>query len=190
MIQEPATAVAHFPSAFTPRGLHGLTVELLGTQIVAGITKPDDLLQPEQVGAAYGVSRTVVREALRVLQDKGLLSARPNVGTRIRAVEQWNLLDADVLRWRAAAHCTEQVDTDICAFTEQLRAMRPQLGGNLLYELLMENLTGTPRSQYTAADDGELDAEHQDGADVVATGADEHKAAALVTGVQLAEAAA
>jgi len=42
-----------------------------------------------------------VRESLRVLEAKGLVSARPNVGTRIRPVHEWNLLDPDVIEWRA-----------------------------------------------------------------------------------------
>jgi DNA-binding FadR family transcriptional regulator len=56
---------------------------------------------PEEIGHRFEVSRTVVRESLRVLEAKGLVSARPNVGTRIRPVQEWNLLDPDVIEWRA-----------------------------------------------------------------------------------------
>jgi len=50
---------------------------------------------------AFGVSRTVLREALRTLTSKGLVESRPRVGTRVRPRDAWNLLDADVLQWYA-----------------------------------------------------------------------------------------
>ncbi|CAM5383101.1 Vitamin B12 import ATP-binding protein BtuD [Streptomyces alboniger] len=56
---------------------------------------------PEEIGQRFEVSRTVVRESLRVLEAKGLVSARPNVGTRVRPVSDWNLLDPDIIEWRA-----------------------------------------------------------------------------------------
>jgi DNA-binding FadR family transcriptional regulator len=49
--------------------------------------------------AAFGVSRTVLREALRTLTSKGLVESRPKVGTRVRPRHAWNLLDADLLDW-------------------------------------------------------------------------------------------
>ena len=49
----------------------------------------------------YGVSRTVMREALRTLTSKGLVESRPKVGTRVRPRRAWNLLDADLLDWYA-----------------------------------------------------------------------------------------
>lgn len=47
----------------------------------------------------FGVSRTVLREALRTLTSKGLVESRPKVGTRVRPRDAWNLLDADLLEW-------------------------------------------------------------------------------------------
>ncbi|MGE0800346.1 MAG: FadR/GntR family transcriptional regulator, partial [Lautropia sp.] len=49
--------------------------------------------------AAYGVSRPVLREALKALAAKGMIRARPRVGTVVLPRQQWNLLDPDVLRW-------------------------------------------------------------------------------------------
>lgn len=56
----------------------------------------DDLLCAE-----FDVSRTVVREAFRLLTGKGLLTARPRIGTIVAAQSQWSLLDADMLDWLA-----------------------------------------------------------------------------------------
>jgi DNA-binding FadR family transcriptional regulator len=92
-----------FPRAAAQRGrgLHGQLVQQLGQMIVAGELGADRPLVPEEIGQRFEVSRTVVRESLRVLEAKGLVSARPNVGTRIRPVHEWNLLDPDVIEWRA-----------------------------------------------------------------------------------------
>ncbi|WP_078910414.1 FadR/GntR family transcriptional regulator [Streptomyces sp. NRRL S-87] len=83
------------------RGLHGQLVQQLGQMIVSGDLGADRPLVPEEIGQRFEVSRTVVRESLRVLEAKGLVSARPNVGTRVRPVSDWNLLDPDIIEWRA-----------------------------------------------------------------------------------------
>lgn len=82
------------------RGLHGQAVQQLGREIVAGKRQPGAMLDPEQLVGELGVSRTVVREALRVLTDKGLVAARPKVGTYVRDRADWRTLDPDMLRWR------------------------------------------------------------------------------------------
>lgn len=98
-----AQGASVFPRAAAQRGrgLHGQLVQQLGQMIVAGELGADRPLVPEEIGHRFEVSRTVVRESLRVLEAKGLVSARPNVGTRIRPVHEWNLLDPDVIEWRA-----------------------------------------------------------------------------------------
>ncbi|NYI03117.1 DNA-binding FadR family transcriptional regulator [Allostreptomyces psammosilenae] len=76
-------------------------MQQLGQMIVAGELGAERPLVPEEIGQRFEVSRTVVRESLRVLEAKGLVSARPNVGTRVRPVGDWNLLDPDIIEWRA-----------------------------------------------------------------------------------------
>jgi DNA-binding FadR family transcriptional regulator len=49
-----------------------------------------------------GVSRTALREATRTLAAKGLIESRQRAGTRVRAAEDWNRLDPDMLSWMAA----------------------------------------------------------------------------------------
>ena len=49
--------------------------------------------------AKYGASRSIVREAIKVLNAKGLLIARPRRGTSVRPEKDWNLLDPDILEW-------------------------------------------------------------------------------------------
>lgn len=90
------------PQGYPGRGLHGSLVEALGRRIVHGWVSPGQALPPEPMLAAeYDVSRTAVRETLRVLAAKGLVEARPMRGTRVRQRRDWRLLDPDLLRWAA-----------------------------------------------------------------------------------------
>ena len=80
--------------------LHGTIARQLGISIVSGRVKPGDLLEGEIASSEqFAVSRTAYREAVRILAAKGLVDARPRVGTRINAPSQWHLLDPDVLDW-------------------------------------------------------------------------------------------
>ncbi|MER0237669.1 FadR/GntR family transcriptional regulator [Fulvimarina sp. MAC8] len=75
-----------------------------GRRITAGILKPGDNLPVEgQLATEWGVSRTVVREAMRLLAAKGLLRVGPKVGTRVLPFDEWNMLDADVMAWHLLA---------------------------------------------------------------------------------------
>lgn len=82
------------------RGLHGQAVEVIGERIVAGVYAPGQFVHPDQIEAELGVSKTVVREALRVLASKGLIDSRQKRGTFVRPRADWNLLDGDLLRWQ------------------------------------------------------------------------------------------
>ena len=74
---------------------------MIGKRIVSGQYKPGEVLPTEpKVQAEFGVSRTAVREAIRLLSAKGLTFSRPKVGTRVRPTMDWNMFDADILRWQ------------------------------------------------------------------------------------------
>ncbi|MGH3704257.1 MAG: FadR/GntR family transcriptional regulator [Agromyces sp.] len=88
-------------STFGGRGLHGQVVNALGTRIMRGELPPGRTLDPERVAEEFDVSRTVVREAIKVLAAKGLVGARPKLGTYVTERAQWQLLDPDVMAWRA-----------------------------------------------------------------------------------------
>jgi DNA-binding FadR family transcriptional regulator len=86
--------------AYSNRGLGGQIVEDLGRRIVQGELPPGSTIDVDQLESQHAVSRTVVREAVKVLSAKGLLDARPKRGTFVRSRTQWNLLDGDVMSWR------------------------------------------------------------------------------------------
>lgn len=120
------------------RGLHGQLVQQLGQMIAAGELGVDRPLVPEEIGHRFDVSRTVVRESLRVLEAKGLVSARPNVGTRIRPVHEWNLLDPDVIEWRALGPSRAEQRRELSELRQAVEPLAAQLAtGRLTTEQVM-----------------------------------------------------
>jgi DNA-binding FadR family transcriptional regulator len=91
----PTDALAQGP-------LHAGVLDALGQEIVSGTVAPGDVLRIDQLDARFGVSRSVVREAVRVLDSMGLVETRRRLGVRVRPREQWNLFDPRVIRWRLA----------------------------------------------------------------------------------------
>jgi len=71
----------------------------LGREIVTGRYEKKSFPTEAELTAQYAVSRSVTREAVKMLTAKGLLSARPKQGTFVRPQEAWNLFDPDVLQW-------------------------------------------------------------------------------------------
>jgi DNA-binding FadR family transcriptional regulator len=75
-------------------------VQDLGIAVVSGkYSKQNPFPVEADLCRQYGASRSVLREAVKMLTAKGLLRARPRQGTWVQAEENWNLLDPDVLRW-------------------------------------------------------------------------------------------
>jgi DNA-binding FadR family transcriptional regulator len=91
------------------KNVHGHTVDLLGEAIVAGRYPAAAALPPEPMLCdELGVSRTVIREAVKSLVAKGLLSTGPKVGTRVLPPVQWNWFDPDVVSWQSKAGLTRE----------------------------------------------------------------------------------
>ena len=84
------------------KNVHGNTVDHLGEAIVAGRYAAGASMPPEpMLCEELGVSRTVIREAVKSLVAKGLVSTGPKVGTRVLPEEQWNWFDPDVIMWQS-----------------------------------------------------------------------------------------
>jgi DNA-binding FadR family transcriptional regulator len=87
---------------------------ILGMRIVGGEYRPGDLLPVEaDLCAAIGVSRTTVREGVKMLASKRLIEISPKTGTRVLPFADWNLLDRDVLAWRLLAQFDTKIVQDI-----------------------------------------------------------------------------
>ncbi|NHB88834.1 MULTISPECIES: FadR/GntR family transcriptional regulator [Photorhabdus] len=82
------------------KNLSYLLAEKIGQQILSGEYKTEAILPGEiELAEQFDVSRTSVREAIKILAAKGMLLPRPRIGTRIMPTIHWNFLDQDLLKW-------------------------------------------------------------------------------------------
>jgi len=99
--------------------LHGDVLDGLGLLVTGGGLEPGQVVRAEELGTRFGVSRTVVREAVRVLESMGLVTSRRRVGVTVAPREDWNVHDPRVIRWRLDGPGRE----------EQLRTLTELRGG-------------------------------------------------------------
>jgi DNA-binding FadR family transcriptional regulator len=83
--------------------LHGNLLKALGTAIVSGECPPGQVLTLDGVSAQHGVSRSVAREVIRVLESMGMVESRRRVGITIQPAQKWNVFDPWLIRWRLEA---------------------------------------------------------------------------------------
>lgn len=82
------------------RNFHSFVINEIGQSIVGGDFPIGSVLAKDsEMMERYGVSRTVLREALKTLEAKGLVEARPKVGTKVSPKTRWNFFDPQVLAW-------------------------------------------------------------------------------------------
>ncbi len=84
-------------------GLHARVLSEIGLAICGGRLAPGDLLFIDELAERHAVSRSVVREVLRVLASMAMVESRRKLGTRILPQSQWNVFDPQVIRWRLAS---------------------------------------------------------------------------------------
>ncbi|ESY05524.1 FadR family transcriptional regulator [Mesorhizobium sp. C386A] len=84
--------------------VHASLASEIGLRIVRGDYPPGTILPNEaKWSETFNVSRSAVREAIKMLMAKSLLASRPKIGSWVEPRERWNLLDRDVLAWYATA---------------------------------------------------------------------------------------
>ncbi|MDT5017767.1 MAG: hypothetical protein QOD39_3927 [Mycobacterium sp.] len=102
--------------------LHGNLLTALGTAIVSGQCRGGQVLTLDGVGAQHGVSRSVAREAIRVLESMGMVESRRRVGITIQPAEKWNVFDPRLIRWRLDAGDRA---AQLVSFSELRRGFEP-----------------------------------------------------------------
>jgi DNA-binding FadR family transcriptional regulator len=83
--------------------LHGNLLDALGRAIVSGDYPAGRVITLEGVGGQHGISRSVAREAIRVLESMGMVESRRRVGITIQPATKWNVFDPRLIRWRLDA---------------------------------------------------------------------------------------
>lgn len=80
--------------------LHNSLLTALGTAIVSGVYPPGQVITLDSVSAEHKMSRSVAREAIRVLESMGMIESRRRVGITIQPSQKWNVFDPRLIRWR------------------------------------------------------------------------------------------
>jgi DNA-binding FadR family transcriptional regulator len=107
---------------------HRDAVDAIAGWIVGGAQTSGSALPTEpEICERLGVSRTVVREAVKTLIAKGLVTSGPRVGTRVQPVDRWNLFDPDVIGWRLAAGVDAAFIADVIELRLALEPMAASL---------------------------------------------------------------
>jgi DNA-binding FadR family transcriptional regulator len=97
---EPGSLIRSLSGRPAARNFHSFVINEIGHGIVSGAMAVGSTLASDAaMMESYGVSRTVLREALKTLESKGLVEARPKVGTRVSPQSRWNYFDPQVLSW-------------------------------------------------------------------------------------------
>ncbi|WP_146359712.1 FadR/GntR family transcriptional regulator [Arthrobacter yangruifuii] len=82
--------------------LHARITETLGLDITSGVLAPGDRLTLEGLQQEFGVSRTVVRDCMRILESMNLVYSKRRIGIVVQKPELWNVFDPRVIQWRLA----------------------------------------------------------------------------------------
>jgi DNA-binding FadR family transcriptional regulator len=108
---------------YARRGVHGQTVETLARRVLSGEIPEGATLDLVALQSELDVSLTALRESLKVLAAKGMVDARQKRGTFVRARADWNLLDADVLRWQFAEGSASGADLGLLRNLGEVRGI-------------------------------------------------------------------
>lgn len=107
-------------------GLHDPVLDAIGLEIACGATPAGHVLTLDGIQERFGVSRTVAREAMRVLESMGLVRSRRRVGITVQPAEAWNAFDPKVIWWRLSG---SDRDAQLRSLTELRIAVEPFAAG-------------------------------------------------------------
>jgi GntR family galactonate operon transcriptional repressor len=95
--------------------LHDQVTRALAVRILSGTLVPDGKSGTEMdLCRELGVSRTILREAIKVLSAKGLVEVRPKTGVRVKPRSEWSILDPTLLMWQTEMGVDEEFVRDLC----------------------------------------------------------------------------
>lgn len=109
--------------------LHDYIVRCLATRMLRGEQLVTNLEYPTETDLCeeFGVSRTIVREAMKVLEARGFLEVRPKVGITVLPRHQWNLVDPTILKWQSEIFPGEEFMRKLCEFRRAIEPVAAEL---------------------------------------------------------------
>jgi DNA-binding FadR family transcriptional regulator len=138
-----------------PKSFHATVVERLALMIMGGGDGARPQLPTEaELCVTMGVSRTILREAVKTLAAKGLLVTGPRTGTRMQPPSAWNVLDPDVIRWRLAAGVDQAFVRDIFELRLTIEPEAARLAASRADKADAAALTGAYAAMEAAVDGG------------------------------------
>nr|WP_017973274.1 FCD domain-containing protein [Actinopolyspora halophila] len=102
--------------------LHSNVLDTVGREIASGELPTGHVLTLDVLEERFGVSRTVARESMRILQSMGLVTSRRRVGITVQPRQSWNVFDPRVIWWRLAG---EGRDSQLRSLIELRIAVEP-----------------------------------------------------------------
>ncbi len=137
------------------RGLLGRIVHGVGLRIIGGELPPGTAMPAEAEWCVQlGVSRTVLREATKVLISKGLVESRRKTGTRVRPAQNWNLLDPDVLSWQLAVAPRDRFVREIFELRRTIEPSVAALAAVRASNVQLEEMAAALDGMESAGDNG------------------------------------
>lgn len=106
----------------TSSRVHRNLLDRLGSEIASGRLDAGHVLTLDGIGSSYDVSRSVAREAIRVLESMGLVTSRRRVGITVQPQGRWNVFDPRVIRWRLDGG---DRDAQLASLSELRRGFEP-----------------------------------------------------------------
>ena len=92
------------------QGAHSYVLNTLGARIASGELPAYTVINLNSLEEEYQVSRTVIREVVRVLESNGMLVSRRRVGITVQPMSNWDVLDESIIRWRLdGPGCEQQI---------------------------------------------------------------------------------
>ena len=133
-------------------------LDVLGEEIVSGVQPEGNTFTLHDLSERFGISRTVAREAMRALEQLGLVSSSRRVGLKVLPQSEWNVFDHQIISWRlrsdeqrhaqitslrelrdaiepsaarlAATNATPAEARELCALAERIVELAGQVAGN------------------------------------------------------------
>jgi DNA-binding FadR family transcriptional regulator len=136
-------------------------VQELGRTIICGEFIDDSLPTEAELCDKFGVSRSAVREAVKMLSAKGLITSKPRQGIRIQPEDQWNIFDPDLLRWvlesKPSLHVLKEFLQVRIAIEPEAAALAARYADQAKLDAIENALEGMRKAEGNSKEDLEAD---------------------------------